>query len=73
MAATADKVRKARAFLRQRRLMPPLSPRTLATASEELQKSFADTISFIMDLRQGSQNQEAQNRQLLQAAAASGQ
>jgi hypothetical protein len=72
MAATAAHVRAARSFLRQRRLMPPLSPRLLATAADELQKSFAETVKFIMDLRQGSQNQEAQQRQIIQAAANAG-
>ena len=72
MSAAAAKVRAARAFLRQRRLTPPLSPRTFATSAEETGKTFSDLLAFIMRLKQGSQNQESQRRELLTAAAKSG-
>jgi hypothetical protein len=68
----AAKVRAARAFLRQRSLTPPISPRTFATSSEETGKTFSDLLAFIMRLKQGEQNQESQRREIVLAAAKSG-
>jgi hypothetical protein len=72
MSVIATKVRAARAFLRQRKLMPPLSARTFAQSSDETGKSFSELLAFIMRLRQGGQNQESQRREILLAAAKSG-
>ena len=69
MSTSASKVRAARAFLRQRKLMPPLSPRTFAASADEMQKSFSDLLRFIMRLRQGQQDQESQQQEIVRAAA----
>ena len=69
MSTSAIKVRSARAFLRQRKLTPPLSPRTFATSADETGKTFSDLLAFIMRMKQGEQNQEAQRREIVLAAA----
>lgn len=69
MGTPAAKVRKARAYLRQRKMTPPINPRTLAVASDEIDKSFADTLAFIMRMKQGETNQSAQQREIVRAAA----
>lgn len=71
MAARANEVRKARAFLKERNLS--LSAVALARAAAELGKNFAETIAFLMRLKQGAQNQQAQRRELLMAAAQGGE
>jgi hypothetical protein len=71
MGARASEVRKARAFLRGRSLS--LSAVALVKAAAELNKSFSETIAFLMRLRQGAQNQQAQRREVLLAAAQSGE
>ena len=73
MSAAASKVRAARAFLRQRSLMPPISPRTFAQSADETGKTFSDLLAFIMRLKQGTQNQEAQRREIVLSAAKAGE
>ncbi len=69
MAPLPQKIRDARAFLRRRNLTPPVSPRTFAQSADEMQKSFAELLRFIMRLKQGNQNQEAQRQEEIRAAS----
>lgn len=69
MAVSQQKVREARAFLRQRNLMPPIIPRVFARSADEMNKSFTELLRFIMRLRQGQQNQPAQNAEIIRSAA----
>lgn len=54
-AANAD-VRRASAFLSERGISS-ISPRRLATAAQELGKTFAAVLELIMTLRSGGQGQ----------------
>lgn len=73
MTATAAEVRAAKAFLKKRKVTPPIGPAQFASAAKEQGKSFSELIRFIMRTYQGQQNQEAQNREVVLAAAGSPQ
>lgn len=63
MATPAER-RAAAALLKRKKLKRP-SPAKLAAASKELGLGLAETLAFIMRLKQGPQNQQAQRREIL--------
>lgn len=64
MAAKPERLREAAALLKKRKLKKP-SPARLAAAAAELGMGLAETLSFIMRMKQGPQNQQAQRREIL--------
>jgi hypothetical protein len=64
MAAKPERLREASALLKRRGVKRP-SPAKLAAASQELGLGLAETLAFIMRLKQGPQNQQAQRREIL--------
>lgn len=60
-------IKRAREYIRSHNLR--ISPSVLLRAARELGKSFAETIAFIMRMKQAGQNQQAQRRELLLRAA----
>lgn len=69
MSAKPEEIRAAKAFLKKRKLTPPISPARLAAASKEQGKSFSDLIRFIARTYEGQQNEQAQRREVVLAAA----
>lgn len=69
MGISNTQVREARAFLRQRQLTPPVSPRTFARSAEEMGKTFSELLRFIMRLRRGGTQQSEQRQEVIRAAA----
>lgn len=60
----ASQVREAHALLKKHKLKKP-KPKSLAAASEELGLPLAQTLAFIMRMKQGAANQQAQRREIL--------
>lgn len=57
-------LRAASELLRKRGLKRP-SPSALVRAAKELGLALAETLAFLIRLKQGPQNQQAQRRELL--------
>ena len=72
-APKPEEVRAAKAFLKKRKVTPPISPARFAAAAKEQGASFSELIRFIMRTYQGQQNESAQQREVVLAAAGSGQ
>lgn len=62
--AKPARVREAAALLKKRKMRRP-SPRKLAAAADELGLGLSATLAFIMRLKQGATNQQAQRREIL--------
>ncbi len=60
----AEQLRQAKALLDSRGLTRP-KPRKLVKAASELGLGLAETLAFLMRLKQGPQNQQAQRREIL--------
>jgi hypothetical protein len=69
MPVSAQEIRAARSFLKRRKAAPPISPARFAAAAKEQGKSFSELIRFLMRTYEGQQNEQAQRREVVLAAA----
>lgn len=54
-AATPDDIKKARTFLKARKLLDVFSPRMFATAQKEISAGLDDTLRYLANLQSGGQ------------------
>jgi len=70
MGSSPAEVRAARAYLRKRDITTKeVPPRKFANASKELDKSFGETLRYLMVLRSGGQNQSLERRENIRQEA----
>lgn len=70
MAASAVKVRQARAYLRRRGISTSqISPRRFASSSSEMGKSFSETLRFLAALLDERKPEKRYRQEAISAAA----
>jgi len=68
-AATPPEVRKARAFLRSKKITTQeIPPRKFANAAKELNRGFRELLKNIAQMRSGGQGQAEQRRKTIRQA-----